>query len=1226
MKKRIRILLLVLMFLLNSVFASAADYFLITGNSMNPVLKDGDVIQIVSEIYADGDMVVAQLKDDRKIVKRLMGDHLVSVGEGTSYPVSEVTILGAAAYVPMSLEELEMYGFSWDSVLAEGVTIVEISAGSSHSLALTSTGEVYAWGDGGFGQLGNGEWTNQMTPVKVADGDMGNTGVTAISAGGQHSLAIKDGVVYAWGYGGSGRLGNGEWINQITPVKVADGAMVNAGVTAISAGVHHSLALKGEVVYAWGSGESGRLGNSENMNQSTPVRVADGAMINEEVTAISTGVHHSLALKSGVVYAWGKGDDGQLGNGDTEDQNTPVKVADEDMMNTGVTAISAGSVHSLALKGGVVYAWGQGMDGRRGDGISNYHIQSTPVRVADGAMINEEVTAISAGGGHSLAIKGEGVYAWGFGMSGQLGNSSTSSEAIPVKVADGNMGNTKVIAISAGNVHSLALKNGEVYAWGYGMDGQLGNGSTSNQSTPVKAESNNAYLSGLSFSMGTLDPAFDKETTAYTSSVAYNVDSITVIPTVEHGLATVKINNSNVAGGQASDAINLNVGANIITVEVTAQDKTTTKTYTITVTRDPYCYLTVNPSTVSGNLNFSQQFTISINNDTVTGSVYKSDLSLGGVFSGLSISTVDNTSTTVTASVYGTLDKEGTGKIIINKDKLTTSAEALTAEVTVNLLTVTYNGNGNTGGMVPIDNKYPAGASVTVLGNTGNLTKTGYTFAGWSTQADGKGTGYNSSDIFTMGTANATLYAVWTAIPTGGGGGGGGTPTPTPAPAPSQVPGPSTTETETTVIVNGQKQIAGTETVTEENEQKIVELRADSNILNKIIDQVLKDSETDGSTTENIVEIPVAAKDAQQIKTILTGDIIKKMAQKDFSLAITTEKVDYFIPVKAIAIEEIASVLEVGTDSLKDIDIEVQINHLREDQVKELKEKAQAKSYEILFPPVEFKILAKTTSATGAKKETTITQFSSYAPRVMEIPAGVDPQKITTGVVYNPDGTFSHIPTTVFEKEGKWYAKLSSITNSIYTIIRNPVTVASVENHWSRKHVNDMASRLIIKNPETFTPNGAISRGEFAEYITKALGLYRTGASKAGKFTDVDITNELADAITIATEYGIITGYPDGSFRPEAQISRQEAMTMYAKAMDIVGLKEGDSNRIDNYIDKDQVADWAYQYVKKTISAGVFNGRTHTTIDPKGTFTYAEAATAIRNLLTKSHILGSHSQ
>mgnify|MGYP001189101021 FL=1 len=95
------------------------------------------------------------------------------------------------------------------------------------------------------------------------------------------------------------------------------------------------------------------------------------------------------------------------------------------------------------------------------------------------------------------------------------------------------------------------------------------------------------------------------------------------------------------------------------------------------------------------------------------------------------------------------------------------------------------------------------------------------------------------------------------------------------------------------------------------------------------------------------------------------------------------------------------------------------------------------------------------------------------------------------------------MPTEVYEKDGKWYARINSLTNSTYSVIWNPVTVNSVENHWVKDTVNGLASRLIINNPETFAPDKAITRADFAGYIVRALGLYRTGFESENRFKDV---------------------------------------------------------------------------------------------------------------------------
>jgi hypothetical protein len=165
-----------------------------------------------------------------------------------------------------------------------------------------------------------------------------------------------------------------------------------------------------------------------------------------------------------------------------------------------------------------------------------------------------------------------------------------------------------------------------------------------------------------------------------------------------------------------------------------------------------------------------------------------------------------------------------------------------------------------------------------------------------------------------------------------------------------------------------------------------------------------------------------------------------------------------------------------------------------------------------------------------------------------------------------------------------------------------------------------MASRLVIFNAESFDPNKA-TRADFAEYIVRALGLYRVDSTQENKFKVVSATGDRALAILIANEYGIVTGYPDGTFRPDALITREEAMTMYQRAMkgrELVGI---DNDRYQNFTDYKQVGSWATTYVQAVLSAHVFNGTTATTIPPKSNLTFAEAAQAIKNLLVESKLI-----
>ncbi len=420
------------------------------------------------------------------------------------------------------------------------------------------------------------------------------------------------------------------------------------------------------------------------------------------------------------------------------------------------------------------------------------------------------------------------------------------------------------------------------------------------------------------------------------------------------------------------------------------------------------------------------------------------------------------------------------------------------------------------------------------------------------------------------------------------------------------------------VIVNGKEQDAGKETKTTEAGKSTVTIAVNNTVIESKIDEAIKNNIT---KTDNIIQIPIADTKSEVSKVELTGDIVKKLEENTFDVSVKRDNVEYVIPAEEFTISKVAENLGVAESELDEIKVEVKITKLEESVVEKYREVAKANGAELVFPPVSFEVVAKTTKADGTTAEVGISMFNNYVERVMEIPAGVDPSKITTGIVFNPDGTYSHVPTVVYQKGGKWYAKLNSLTNSNYSVVWNPVIAKSVEKHWSKDAVNDMASRLVIFNPESFDPNKSITRADFAEYIVRALGIYREGWTHVNKFKDISANGDRTLAILIASEYGIVTGYTNGTFKPDALITREEAMTMYQRAMKITKLSGSDTNRFLTYTDFGKVSAWATNYVKEVLAAHVFNGTSATNISPKANLTFAEAAQAIKNLLVESKLI-----
>lgn len=372
---------------------------------------------------------------------------------------------------------------------------------------------------------------------------------------------------------------------------------------------------------------------------------------------------------------------------------------------------------------------------------------------------------------------------------------------------------------------------------------------------------------------------------------------------------------------------------------------------------------------------------------------------------------------------------------------------------------------------------------------------------------------------------------------------------------------------------------------------------------------------------EKIVEVKASNQGSAGYSALLSKDTMDKMEKAGQVLSIKTDTVNYVIPGKEIGLENIAQKLGLSSEKLDKIEVEVKIVKVDESLSKKIEESANLQGCEILFPPVSFEITARVTTNEGEDRVLNLSKFNNYVQRVIEIPVGVDPEKITTGIVYNDDGTLSHVPTVIFSEGGKYFAQINSLTNSSYSLIWNPITVKSVENHWSKKTVNNLAAKMVIFNPESFEPDEKVTRADFAEYIVRALGLYREGTKYDNKFSDVNEKNERLLGILIAENYGIVAGYDNGTFRPDALITREEAMAIFERAMKITKLEGADKDRYKQYSDFDKVSGWVESCVKEVLAARIFNGTSENVISPKANLTYAETAQAIQNLLVESKLI-----
>ena len=409
----------------------------------------------------------------------------------------------------------------------------QVVGGSIHSLALQSPGTLWAWGYNALGQLGLSDLTNRSSPVQVGALSIW----TKAACGGYHSLAIQsNGTLWAWGYGGNGQLGNNNSSGIMSsPIQV--GAL--SVWTKVACGGANSLAIQSNgTLWAWGYNGSGQLGqNTAGTNYSSPVQVGTLSVW----TQIACGYYSTAGIQSnGTLWAWGNNAYGQLGQGNTTNYSSPVQVGS---LSTW-TQIACGYYSTAGIQSnGTLWAWGNNSYGQLG--TSNQINYSSPVQVGtasnwvkvSGGQNNSTAiqnnstqwiwgnnsygqlgyTAIVApiqidtqsnwsqvccGLNYAMAVQNTGVlYAWGNNSYGQLGTGDLTHRSSLTQV--GTASNWSRVA--CGYSHTAALQsNGTLWAWGTNSYGQLGQGNFTNTSTPVQVGTLSRYVTVYAMNYTTL--------------------------------------------------------------------------------------------------------------------------------------------------------------------------------------------------------------------------------------------------------------------------------------------------------------------------------------------------------------------------------------------------------------------------------------------------------------------------------------------------------------------------------------------------------------------------------------------------------------------------------------------------------------------------------------------------------------------------------------------------
>lgn len=361
--------------------------------------------------------------------------------------------------------------------------------------------------------------------------------------------------------------------------------------------------------------------------------------------------------------------------------------------------------------------------------------------------------------------------------------------------------------------------------------------------------------------------------------------------------------------------------------------------------------------------------------------------------------------------------------------------------------------------------------------------------------------------------------------------------------------------------------------------------------------------------------------DNEKAAIVAVSVITLEMAYKqggDVVLEVIHGDVTYQLPLRELNFAQLATT--VGGNGVSN-QLVVEIDPTSKTLTTPLTNAIKSANATVVEGPASFAV-----SVVNGSQEQELNSFSGYLARTFKTASTLNEAQSSVVWLDSVTGTLSNVPTSFTTTNGVTTATFQRKGNSVYALVKNTASFSDMSGHWAANTVQMMARKFIVEGHTVskYDPDKPITRGEFATYIAKGLGL--TGnRTAAAKFKDINANTVMGAYIGAAASAGIVNGVDGSSFKPNSYITRQDMATMMMRAWKAAGksisLPSSQDSYLASFTDRGKIGSYAKTSVAQAIYLGIINGKTSTTLSPTTNASRAEGAVMIMRLLEKAEFL-----